>query len=48
MSVVLALGDGMSSRSNGMPRASLDQIAFWVEALHSFVTFTVVSAPQRP
>lgn len=35
---------GLCRRSNGMPWGALYRITFWVEALHSFLTFTVGSA----
>lgn len=34
---------GLCSRSNGLAWGALYQISFWVEALHSFLTFTVGS-----
>ena len=39
---------GLCSRSNRLARGALYQISFWVEALHSFLTFTVGSVYPSP
>lgn len=39
---------GLCRRSNRPPSSTLYRITFWVEAIHSFLTFTVGTPPPQP